>query len=183
MRPVNETLAGGNFVNAGNQRARTLLHYADKLARFDKAVIGFRTEPRISSAHFFDIEFAQLHVNPVELGYLKFSTCRWTHIFGELHNLVVIKIATCYGHARRRLFRLFLNLQCTAIGVELKNTISGGIADLIANHSRALCPGACLYEQRAKFCAKQDVSPKTKAAGWSDDEMIRMSRLPACISM
>ena len=99
----------GDFFGAGDHEALAFLQGGDEASSIQQAVMGAGVEPRVATAHDFDIQLVLRQIAFVDVGDFKFTPSRGLDVGGDVTHLLVVKIKTGHSVIAFGLFGLFFN--------------------------------------------------------------------------
>ena len=143
MCGVDVSLAIGDFFDARNFEALAFLNCLDKSRCLVKRFKCAGVEPAIPAAEEFDFELLAFEVFFVYIGDFVFSACRRREVFGDVNDLVVVKIEAGNGVARFGVFGLFFYADDAAFAVKFDDAISLGVGYGISEDEAAFGELSC----------------------------------------
>ena len=160
MVPTDPLVAIGDFFHTGHIEALALLDGLDIVRSLQKAIVGARIEPGHAPAQKFHPKLAPGEVFVINAGDFDFSPGGWLYMFGDVHDLVIVKIKARNSVVGLREGGFFFYGEHPAIGIEFHHPVGCGILDPVAEDGGSACVGNGFLEGFGKPLAKKDVVPQ-----------------------
>jgi hypothetical protein len=119
----NKTLNVSNLLRTRDPKTLTFFQGLDKRGCLKKAVVRPHVEPCEAAPHSPDIELAPFKIDSNEIRYLKFSASGRLQLGGDVDNISIAKVETCYRPVRTRYFWLLFNRQCPPLFVKFDDAV------------------------------------------------------------
>ena len=154
---VDEALAEGDLLDAGDLEALAAFHDMDELRGLEQGVVGARIEPGEAAAEPLDMELARLHVVAVDIGDLELAAGRGLDRRGDIDHVRPVEIEPGRRPVRLRRLGLFLDRNRALLLVELDDAVALGIVDPIGEDGGAARELAGLLQDLAETMAEEEI--------------------------
>jgi len=121
-------------------------------------------EPGNPTAEHFHMQAFALQVLFVHVGDFEFAARAWFEVFGNLQNIVVVKVEPRHSVVAFGLCGFFNNLNRTAVGVEGNNAITCWVVHMVAKHGGSLGAACGVGKAIGEAMTIEHVVAQNKAA-------------------
>lgn len=132
---IDEALAIGNLLNAGDIDSLALLDDGHELSRLEEAVVRTGIQPDYTATHALHGKRVGVEVRLIDRGDLKFPTRRGLDSARNLYYIVVIEVEAGHRPVGLGVLRLLLQRERLAIRTDLDHAKTSGVVNGVAeNH-------------------------------------------------
>src|ERR1700722_3969564 len=134
---INESLAIGDLLRAGELDALPALDGLDEGRCRDEGLMRARVEPRNAAPERFDLERPTRQISAVDVGDLELAARRGLERGRDLDDVRIVEIKPCHRISRLWLRWFFLDRHRASLRVEGDDAEVLGIAHMISENGRA----------------------------------------------
>src|SRR5579872_1087999 len=130
--------AAGHLFDAADFHALPAFDDLDEVRRLKQRLGSSRVEPGETAPALLDAKLMPIHVFPVHVGYFQFTAGRGFERFGNLQNLIVVKIKARYGQIRSGAGWFLFDRDRPALLIELDDAVGFCVAHVVGKHRGAV---------------------------------------------
>ncbi len=162
----------GDLLQAGDLESLAGFDRADEVCGVEHAVVRAGVQPGVAALEHFHVELAAPQVFVVHGGDLKLAACGRLDVFRDVDDVVVVEIQPRDGVVGFRLFRLLLDGDRIALGIEFDHAEAFPVAHVVAEHGRADLAVRCGPKKFAQLGAVEDVVAEHERHAVGSDELL-----------